>query len=542
MGKRVAIIGAGASGLPSIRHSLLYGIEPVCFECTEHVGGLWKYNTGSTNVHGQELSCVMKSTVINTSKEMTAFSDFPPPPEFANFMHNTKLYEYFCQYADHFGLKKYIKFKHFVKNVERADNYDQTGQWKVTYLDQNQQEHSEIFDGVLLATGHHAEPYFPPEWPGQSKFKGKIMHAHAYRDHVGLEDKVVAIVGVGNSGGDIAVELGRIAKQVYLVSRRGTWVHNRLVEHGKPFDIVLFCRWVLMVRNLVPLWLASKYVEWRSNREFDHVLYGLKPEHGIFAAHPTVNDDLPNRLANGTVIVTPNIREFNENGLIFENGKKVDKVDVVILSTGYSFGFKAAENGKLIPTEENEVTLYKYMYPPNLSKHNTLAVIGCIQPLGSIMPISEMQVRVFFEAFTKKVQLPTEEEMLNDINQKKYAMRHTFVHTRRHTIQVDYANFMDELADLINCKPSITEYAFTDPQLALKLLEAPVLPYTYRLKGPHPWEGARRAIFDFEKRVKEGFIPLGGVPQRPQQSMLTTYVSYALALIVFVLSIWGFYH
>lgn len=52
--KRVAIIGAGASGLPAIRHAILYDVEPVCFECTEHVGGLWKYTEGGTNVHGQE--------------------------------------------------------------------------------------------------------------------------------------------------------------------------------------------------------------------------------------------------------------------------------------------------------------------------------------------------------------------------------------------------------------------------------------------------------------------------------------------------------
>jgi hypothetical protein len=103
--KRVAIVGAGASGLPAIRHAILYGIEPVCFECTEHLGGLWRYTEGGTNVHGQELSCVMKSTVINTSKEMTAFSDFPPPAEYANFMHNSKLYDYFKQYAEYFELK-----------------------------------------------------------------------------------------------------------------------------------------------------------------------------------------------------------------------------------------------------------------------------------------------------------------------------------------------------------------------------------------------------------------------------------------------------
>ncbi|KAE9556390.1 hypothetical protein FO519_000430 [Halicephalobus sp. NKZ332] len=540
--KRIAIVGAGASGLPSIRHALLYGFEPVCFECTDSVGGLWNYKPGNTNIHGQEISCVMKSTVINTSKEMTAFSDFPPPPEFANFMHNSKLLEYFRQYAAHFGLTNYIRFKHFVKNVERTEDFEKTGRWKVTFLDENDKENSEIFDAVLLATGHHAEPYYPGKWPGQDKFKGKITHAHEYRDHRGYEDKVVAVVGVGNSGGDIAVELGKIARQVYLVSRRGTWIHNRLVEKGQPFDVTLFRRYIFLIRDHIPGWLTTKFVEWRANMEFDHEMYGLKPKHGIFSAHPTVNDELPTRLANGTVIVTPNIREFTENGVIFENGKKIEKVDHIILSTGYSLGFKIAEDGKLIPTKDNEVGLFKYMYPPSLSKKNTLAVIGLIQPLGSIMPISEMQARVFFEALSGNIRLPDEQGMTEDVEAKKNEMKHTFVHSRRHTIQVDYVNFMDELAEMIDCKPSFKDFITKDPVLAFKILECPVFPYTYRLKGPHPWEGARRAIFDANHRVKAGFIPYGGVPQDPAEDRTIQYVAYAIALVVLFLAIWGFYH
>ena len=50
--KKVAIIGAGASGLPAIHHALLYGVEPVCFELTDNIGGLWRYKNGTRNVNG----------------------------------------------------------------------------------------------------------------------------------------------------------------------------------------------------------------------------------------------------------------------------------------------------------------------------------------------------------------------------------------------------------------------------------------------------------------------------------------------------------
>lgn len=72
----------------------------------------------------------------------------------------------------------------------------------------------EIFDCVLLCNGHHATPHFPPKWPGQDKFKGKITHAHSYKEPRGYEDTNVVVVGMGNSALDLAVEISKVAKQV----------------------------------------------------------------------------------------------------------------------------------------------------------------------------------------------------------------------------------------------------------------------------------------------------------------------------------------
>lgn len=71
-----------------------------------------------------------------------------------------------------------------------------------------------MFDAVLVCTGHHADKNIP-DFPGLDKFKGKITHTHDYKDFRGYEDKRVLIIGVGNSGGDVATELSRISKQVF---------------------------------------------------------------------------------------------------------------------------------------------------------------------------------------------------------------------------------------------------------------------------------------------------------------------------------------
>ena len=85
--KRVAVIGAGASGLTAIKCCLDEGLLPVCFERVDEVGGLWYYTERVREGQG----CVMRSTIMNTCKEMMCFSDFPPPSEFPNFMNQQQV-------------------------------------------------------------------------------------------------------------------------------------------------------------------------------------------------------------------------------------------------------------------------------------------------------------------------------------------------------------------------------------------------------------------------------------------------------------------
>lgn len=96
MTKRVAIIGAGCSGLAAIKSCLDEDLTPVCFESAADLGGLWLFTDDVTDRRG----CVMSSTVINTSKEMMSFSDFPAPRQFPNFMPHKKVLEYFRLYAE----------------------------------------------------------------------------------------------------------------------------------------------------------------------------------------------------------------------------------------------------------------------------------------------------------------------------------------------------------------------------------------------------------------------------------------------------------
>ncbi|KAF8777028.1 Dimethylaniline monooxygenase [N-oxide-forming] like protein [Argiope bruennichi] len=305
MAKKICIVGGGASGLTAIKACLEQNLIPVCYEWTKNLGGLWRYR--EEDVHG--LGSVMKSTIINSSKEVSAFSDFPPPKEFPNYMHNSKMIRYIEMYAENFDLTRHITFEHEVKSIEQASDFEETGRWVVTVQKNgSSQPFQETFDGVMVCAGHHVFPIIP-KFPGQEKFKGRIIHTHSYKRPNGYEDKKVLVVGVGNSGGDVAVELSNIASQVYLSTRRGAWVIHRVGTKGKPFDIQMMTRFFNFWFNNLPYPMVCYIAEREINNRFDHDLYKMKPEHHIFGQHPMVNDALPNRILSGTVMVKGAIKE-----------------------------------------------------------------------------------------------------------------------------------------------------------------------------------------------------------------------------------------
>ncbi|NXR07108.1 FMO5 monooxygenase, partial [Semnornis frantzii] len=491
--RRVAVIGAGVSGLCALKCCLDEGLVPTCFERSGDIGGLWRFEE-----HPEEgRASIYRSVIINASKEMMCFSDFPIPEDFPNYMHNSKIMEYFRMYAQHFDLLPHIRFRTSVCRVSKRPDFATTGQWDVVTECEGKQEES-VFDAVLVCTGHHTEAHLPlSTFPGLEKFKGWYLHSRNYKNPQPFSEKRVVVVGIGNSGVDITVELSHTAEQVFLSTRHGAWVLHRVGDDGYPFDVIYISRFYKLLQSLLPLKALSVYVERKLNARFNHALYGLKPQHGVFDQHPTINDDLPNRIISGRVLVKPNIKEFTETSAIFEDGTR-EEIDAVVFATGYSFSFPFLEG--CVKVVENQISLYKLVFPPDLEKP-TMAFIGLIQPLGPVMPISELQCRWATRVFKGLHKLPPLADMLADITETKEIMAKRYVKSQRHTIQVDYIPYMDELACQVGVKPNLLILLLTDPKLALEVAFGPCTPYQYRLSGPGKWAGAREAILTQWQRV-----------------------------------------
>ncbi|XP_051802567.1 flavin-containing monooxygenase 5-like [Acanthochromis polyacanthus] len=497
--QRVAVIGAGPSGLTSIKACLEEGLEPTCFESSYDIGGLWKFKEkpepGRANIY--------QSVVINSSKEMMSFSDFPPPAELPNNMHHSEIMIYLRLYAQAFNLMQHIHLQTTVVSVRQRPDFAASGQWEVETEKTEGSRETHVFDAVIVCTGHFTQPHLPlKDFPGIESFQGRYFHSWDYRSAEGLEGKRVVVIGMGNSGADIAVDISRVAEKVYLSTRSGAWVIGRVAPGGLPLDIVYVSRKDNLMQKLFPSW-TSKMLEKKLNEPFDHKLYGLQPKHAFFAQIPVVNDDLPARIISGRVQVKPNVKEFSGSSVIFTDGSIIDKVDVVVFATGYNYGFPflpAALQAKC----GYRLCLYKHIFHPKLTKP-TLAVVGFIHGFGAINPLAEMQARWATRVFKGLITLPTEKIMMEEIEKDTAEMHQKYACSERNPLQVDYIPYQDSLAEQFGARPNIAWLFVKDPKLALQVFYGPATSYQYRLTGAGCWAGARQAILTQWDRVIQPF-------------------------------------
>lgn len=361
-----------------------------------------------------------------------------------------------------------------------------------------------IFDGVAVATGHHVLPMMP-KFPGQEKFRGNIQHTHTFKHPKGMEGKRVVVIGIGNSGGDAAVDAATVASAVFLSTRRGCWVRSRTGAFGLPNEIYLATRAVDLLVSVLPTSLVNFFYETQLNINMDHQKYGLRPGHRFLSQHPMINDLLPNYILSGKVTMKRNVLEFTETGVIFEGESEVTKVDEVIFATGYEWTIPFIDTS-IIDFSNNKMNLFKNMFQANLRHPQTLALISLAQPSGPIHLLAEMQSRWFARLMNGKVKLPSKSEMNQVTKEDKKIIKNMYYESPRHNLELLYVPYMKYVASVIGCAPSLTKYALTDPQLLYHLVFGLFTAYQFRLEGPFSWAGARDAIINTPERIKAGFV------------------------------------
>ena len=227
MTKRVAIIGAGPSGLAQLRafQSAKENGEAipeiVCFEKQDEWGGLWNY-TWRTGVdqYGEPVHGSMYRYLwSNGPKEGLEFADYSFEEHFgkqiASYPPRAVLFDYIEGRVKKAGVRDWIRFETVVRRVEFAD-----GKFTVTVKDlPNAREYAEEFDHVICASGHFSTPNVP-EFEGFDTFKGRVLHAHDFRDALEFKDQDILIVGTSYSAEDIGSQCWKYGAKSITVSHR----------------------------------------------------------------------------------------------------------------------------------------------------------------------------------------------------------------------------------------------------------------------------------------------------------------------------------
>nr|XP_054494169.1 dimethylaniline monooxygenase [N-oxide-forming] 4-like isoform X3 [Agelaius phoeniceus] len=421
---------------------------------------------------------------------MSCFSDFPFPEDFPNYLPHSLVLEYLRMYARHFDLLRHIRLQTTVLSVRKCPDFSTSGRWEVVTESRGVRE-SHVFDAVMVCTGHYQEPYLPlASFPGiESRFKGQYLHSWEYRDVQAFRGKRVLVLGIGNTGGDLSVELSRVAEKVFLSTRSHTWVVSRVSDHGFPLDMVSTTRFNSLLDWLLPSALTRRIKFRKFNSWFNHTNYGLASSKSS-KFKMIINEELPFCLLSGTVVLKPNVKEFTESSAVFEDGTTEGNIDVVLFATGYNFSFPFLEESVGGTIHDNR-SLYNCIFPPQLEQP-TLAIIGLIQLTGSIMVGSEMQARWVTGVFAGWNKLPPPSRMMAEVLKRKPAVKRN--PSERENLKMSFISYVDKIAACAGVKPSVLRLLLTDPQLGLAIFFGPCSPYQYRLQGRGSWSGARAAI------------------------------------------------
>ncbi|MCH4578090.1 MULTISPECIES: flavin-containing monooxygenase [Pseudomonadota] len=323
----VVIIGAGPAGLAAARALKLRDIPYVQLERHSDLGGIWDIDNPGSPMY--------KSAHFISSRDKSGFFDFPMPKHFADYPTRAQILEYTHSFAEAYGLRDSIRFS---TAVNRATQ-DAEGVWTIETAG------GAIKASALVsATGVTWDARLP-EVPGH--FDGEIIHSVDYRDPSRFSGRRVLVVGLGNSGADIACDAAAHADAAFISSRRG---YHFVPKHlfGKPADQT---EWL-------PIWAERlMYNIMRPLVIGDVTQWGLqRPDHKLFESHPLINSQLLHYLQHGDIYAKPGIARLDGNGVVFTDGSR-EEVDLIVFATGYDWSMPYLPEG-YVPWKSGRPQLY----------------------------------------------------------------------------------------------------------------------------------------------------------------------------------------
>ncbi|CDP04838.1 unnamed protein product [Coffea canephora] len=344
------IVGAGPSGLAVSACLKENGVPSVILERSDCIASLWQQKTyDRLKLHLPKQFCELPLLGFPEN-----FPKYPTKHQFISYMQ---------YYAIHFSIEP--KFKQVVQSAE----YDVVcGVWRV-----RTQDCEYVSRWIIVATGENAEPFIP-DIQGIEKFQGHVRHTSVYKSGSEFQDQRVLVIGCGNSGMEVSLDLCRYNATPHIVVRNTVHILPREIFGISTFAVAMaLLKWL-------PLWLVDKFLLMVANFSIGNTdTLGLKrPKTGPIQLKnatgktPVLDVGALSQIKAGKIKVAEGVREITRRGAKFVDGQERE-FDSIILATGYKSNVPAWLKGCDFFTKEG---MPKTPFPNGWKGDNGLYTVG----------------------------------------------------------------------------------------------------------------------------------------------------------------------
>ena len=463
--KRVAIFGAGPSGIATAQYLLRHGAAVTVFERHSDLGGQWDCDS--------PFSAVWPAMHTNTCSLTSRFSDLEHDADMPMFPPNQKIKQDMTRYVKMFSLLEHIYFQSEVVLVAHSKECNKDrGNWEVTWLNSDNKEHRAFFDSVVVATGRFSEPQLP-EISGLASFSGEggVIHSQQYRGNDIFEGKRVVVAGSSTSGCEIASDIAMRSEKTISTVRHSRYVFQRIMR-GIPAEYINFTRYGALRSEVLSFQEdMDEFKEYIVSRCGTPDQYGgIAPADSVLEAGATMSQEYLLFIAEDRITQKPWIRHIAGQTVYFDDGSKAENVDTVVLCTGYKIHlpFLSDEIRETLEPQSHHLPLAWFTMHPDLPE---LYFSGFGHPNGSMFLIAEQQARLIAYQICNVV--PKLSKTMIKQAYKNY-MAHPAIHGLLfvNRLAIQHARLCGFEAD-IGAHPALARY----------LLFGPLTSATFRLTG-----------------------------------------------------------
>jgi cation diffusion facilitator CzcD-associated flavoprotein CzcO len=302
------IVGAGPAGLASAMAMRAAGLEVAVFEKADSVGAVWRRHYDRLHLH--------------TDRKRSGLPGMAMPPTYPTYPSRRQVVEYLESYAARFDIRPV--FNTAVSSIRRDG-----AQWCV------QTAQVPVCAPVVVVATGIADASYRPSWPGAESYRNPLIHSSEYRNPEAFAAKRVLVVGFGNSGGEIALDLANAGVDVALAVRGPVQI--------LPRDLLGFpiLAWAILYRplparlvdfiNAPILRMATGPIEKLGLQRAAKGPRQMVEEDG---RAPLIDVGTLDRIRDGSIKVRGGIDRLTPEGVVFAGGTS-EEFGAIILATGF---------------------------------------------------------------------------------------------------------------------------------------------------------------------------------------------------------------